>query len=600
MEGNSLAKHFKARKDLFIGIDLGSFQSVVSTFSPQKLTIPIVIPNRLANAATPSIIYYGTAPREIGEEAEGKLTRDPYNTVMHFCSLAGASLADIERLRERFEYTFHNEVVGNPEEPTTLLSIFFADEPVEVPLENCIAHFLKELYHLAILSSGETIASADTHVSGTVVSIPTFVTEMQRKILYRACKIANLKNVSLVSHADAVLNWWIHRTRPHIVEYLSLDYTSPSFNLGTGQRILSSASPTTHGVPFPPSPVHFAIVDIGHAQSTIQILVIPPTDASSVAPMVKSIAEECNSELGTYDMISVLTKHCLSVWNNKNGVYLSSNSRQGVRLFHACSKALKDLSGLKESTIDLEAFVDEDNFRYTIRRELFERLCEPLKFRLEKLMVCALVSAIKNETSLTSWTDLFAIEIVGGGCRIPFVQQCLIQPYLQLAFEEFNEPVTETTIESYKKAILRKTLDGNSSVAMGAALYAADSVYSKFAMEDLAASTSPDEDISSKMPPANFVDPSYRKFNEPTAKQQDYEAIRLKESRKLEKWFEEKDLLESKYRQVFHDLESFILDIKRAMKGPYSALLSYETSEALEVAENWIQNSEDCNMRPPL
>ena len=74
------------------------------------------------------------------------------------------------------------------------------------------------------------------------------------------------------------------------------------------------------------------------------------------------------------------------------------------------------------------------------------------------------VSSALKESNLSP-SDVVAVDIVGGGSRIPWVAAALE--------EAFADPTQQQQQQQQRSSKLRRTLDGGSSVAMGAAMFAA-------------------------------------------------------------------------------------------------------------------------------
>ena len=76
------------------------------------------------------------------------------------------------------------------------------------------------------------------------------------------------------------------------------------------------------------------------------------------------------------------------------------------------------------------------------------------------------VSSALKESNLSP-SDVVAVDIVGGGSRIPWVAAALEEAFADPTQQQQQQQ------QQQRSSKLRRTLDGGSSVAMGAAMFAA-------------------------------------------------------------------------------------------------------------------------------
>lgn len=99
-------------------------------------------------------------------------------------------------------------------------------------------------------------------------------------------------------------------------------------------------------------------------------------------------------------------------------------SRRGNRLLSGCERIRKLLSQLNESQVTIENLVDSGDVHFSLKRDDMANLCSDLLTRLRSLMEAALAQA-------GSEAQIHAVEVVGGGVRMPVIQYMLLQQVLR-------------------------------------------------------------------------------------------------------------------------------------------------------------------------
>lgn len=112
----------------------------------------------------------------------------------------------------------------------------------------------------------------------------------------------------------------------------------------------------------------------------------------------------------------------------------------------AIEKQRKVLSGNMEHDLSLEYLMEENDLHYTMKREQFEKLCDPIFATIAE--VFERMKAIITQKKI----NLHSIELVGGGSRIP--------SFINLVEKVFNMKHS-------------RTLNSSESVARGCGLEAA-------------------------------------------------------------------------------------------------------------------------------
>ncbi len=148
----------------FVGIDLGTTNSVVARRN--EFGRPEVVPNREGQNITPSVIYFGTDPPAIGQEAK-----------------------EYARLGDDQIASFFKPHMGSP-----LYRLHFLDRDFDATdLSALILARLKEVAEAAL---GEPVTQA-------VVTVPAYFADAQRKATIEAARRAGLHVLSIINEPTA-------------------------------------------------------------------------------------------------------------------------------------------------------------------------------------------------------------------------------------------------------------------------------------------------------------------------------------------------------------------------------------------------------------
>jgi len=209
------------------------------------------------------------------------------------------------------------------------------------------------------------------------------------------------------------------------------------------------------------------VVDMGHGQTAVTLVQFggkasPATDAMEVDSKEDGkegenkegnntnncpftiLASKTNASLGATSVDLRLWQHFQST-NPKLG-HIQPKSRGGQRLLQGAHKLKHLLSQLPEGQVTVENVGENDtDVNLQATRNTLSELCHAEMTALKTLLTEAL-----DEAKITDVSTIHAVEVLGGGCRIPWVQ------------ETIQQALTDATT-------LSKSLD-DTSAALGAAL----------------------------------------------------------------------------------------------------------------------------------
>jgi molecular chaperone DnaK (HSP70) len=158
----------------FVGIDLGTTNSVVAYRNPYGR--PEVIPNREGQNVTPSVIYFGTDPPAVGQEAK------------EWARLGDAEIA-----------SFFKPHMGNPH----FKMRFRGRDFTATDLSSLVLRRLKE----------DAEAKLGRPVTQAVITVPAYFADAQRKATIEAGRLAGLEVLRIINEPTAAaLAYGLQRT----------------------------------------------------------------------------------------------------------------------------------------------------------------------------------------------------------------------------------------------------------------------------------------------------------------------------------------------------------------------------------------------------
>uniref|UniRef100_A0A7S4QQX3 Uncharacterized protein n=1 Tax=Ditylum brightwellii TaxID=49249 RepID=A0A7S4QQX3_9STRA len=205
------------------------------------------------------------------------------------------------------------------------------------------------------------------------------------------------------------------------------------------------------------------VVDMGHSQTVVSILRLGG-NADNAEDEAKE--EKAAPLPATVTILSSIQSNTLGagnidiqLWNyfTANNPSLKSsnmkpNSRKGQKLLDGCRKLKHLLSMLPNGSVIVEGLTEDDrDVTLTATREILQSLCKNESERLS-----ALIAKAVEDSSLPPSDDgnaIDAVEILGGGCRVPFIKQTVL--------DSIGKTSNEMT--------LSHSLD-DTSIALGAAM----------------------------------------------------------------------------------------------------------------------------------
>eukprot|EP00439_Symbiodinium_sp_Y106_P077406 s316_g16.t1 len=395
----------------FVGIDLG-VSCVVASSSVEERNAITICTNDVSGRSTPAAVSYDGKLRHVGVNAEGRLMSAPKQTLSHLPLALAASDAARKRA-EKYQWLFPIQEDGK------LGPVAFDDKDFPVTTCGPLSVLLRTLNSYAVVPGAS--------LQQLCIAVPDFLSEQELAVVHDAVNLADVAaSAHLLRHSDAVAVAFAHSQGSSLLPE------------GTEERVVG-------------------FVDIGSSHGTVSVVRFArkegaPDEASS--PLAAGISCEflyrCSEEaLGVQSLMSALLKEAISRIEKKHNCKVKLGTKAGVRLANEAIHALKQLSMLPDAEMGLEAFMPEGpegpeiDVSVPLTRAAFEAAAASVLTRLKEVLAAAAATS-----------SLEAVELVGGGGRIPAVQK--------LVKDAVGESVP-----------LRFGLDGASCVATGAAAWAA-------------------------------------------------------------------------------------------------------------------------------
>lgn len=305
-------------KDTAIGIDLGTTYSCVGVLINDKVEI---IANDQGNRTTPSYVAFTDNERLIGDAAKNQVARNPQNTVFDAKRLIGRKFNDPTVQKDIKLWPFKVEA-GPDDKP--LIVIKYKGETKRFHPEEISSMVLTKMKEIAEAFLGKPVKSA-------VVTVPAYFTDSQRQATKDAGAIAGLNVLRIINEPTAA----------------SIAYGLDSKSKGE-KNVL--------------------IFDLGGGTFDVSLLTLDEG-------IFEVKATSGDTHLGGEDFDNRLVEYCCAEFTKKKGVDIRNNPRAIRRLRTQCERAKRILSSANQTSIELDALADNEDFNCTITRAKFEELC---------------------------------------------------------------------------------------------------------------------------------------------------------------------------------------------------------------------------------
>ena len=240
--------------------------------------------------------------------------------------------------------------------------------------EELSSMILQKMKKIAEDYTGETITDA-------VITVPAFFNDAQRQATKQAGELAGLNVLRIIAEPTAAL-------------------LASNIDMKKGGK--------------------YMVVDYGG--STLDNSVADISDG-----VVEILSSYGDVYLGGSDLDKIVAQWLVDVCKEQNGVDISNDSQAMSRVIEAAEKAKIELSSSPSAEINIPYIGVKDNTPFhltaTLTKAKFEQMIAPY---VDKVINCG-KEALKKANINAS--DLDGILLVGGSCRIPYVQERLTSEF---------------------------------------------------------------------------------------------------------------------------------------------------------------------------
>lgn len=365
-----------------IGIDFGNESCYIGAARAGGIE---TIANDYSLRATPSCVAFSERNRILGVAAKNQTVTNMKNTIHGFKRLLGRKFKD-PHVQDELKFLPYN-VVEQPDGSIGIKVKYLKEDKVFSP-EQITAMLLTKLKETSEIG-------LECEIRDCVLSVPSFYTNVERKALLYAAKIAGLRVLRLFNETTAIaLTYGIYKQ----------DLPNPD-----------------------EAPRNVVFVDCGH--SSLQVFA-----CAFHKEKLKILATAANPYLGGRNIDYKLAKHFCAEFKQKYNMEPESNPRAFLRLLTEVEKLKKQMSANSiKLPFGIECFMNDVDVKGAMSRTEMEELCSDFFESVEKTLVECL------EKSKLQITDIHSVEIVGGSSRIPAVKTLIEKVFQNSASTTLNQ-----------------------------------------------------------------------------------------------------------------------------------------------------------------
>lgn len=355
-----------------IGIDLGTTYSCVGVMKNGRVEI---LANDQGNRITPSYVAFKDGERLVGDAAKNQAASNVDNTVYDIKRIIGLKFNDAETQRDikRVPYTV-KEKNGKP-----VVEVDFNGKKDFTP-EEISAMILGKMKQISEDYLGEKVTHA-------VVTVPAYFNDAQRQATKDAGTIAGLNVLRVVNEPTAAA-----------IAY-GLDQKD-------GER-------------------QVIVYDLGGGTFDVSLLTIDNG-------VFEVLSTNGNTHLGGEDFDFRIVRAYQKKYKKDTGIDIDEHPKALAKLKREVEKAKRILSSQMSARIEIENFVEGQDFSETLTRAKFEDI--NLKLFQDTLKPVKKVL----EDAKVDKKEVDDIVLVGGSTRIPKVQELLEEFFHKKATKGIN------------------------------------------------------------------------------------------------------------------------------------------------------------------
>jgi len=323
--------------------------------------------NEYSARMTPSYVSFTGNQRLMGTASQQAQVTNLKNTFYNLKRFIGRFFNDPRVLYEK-EHFSPLQMVEGPDNSILFQAQYMGESKTFTPEQLIAMLFTK-------LKENAESALDNKKVTDCVISVPSYLTDQQRRKLLEAAQMANLNCLKLMNETTAVaLGYGIYKK----------DLPAPE-----------------------EAPRHVVFVDFGH--SSLQASVV-----AMYKGKLKMLAAVSDPDIGGRNFDLRLAERFNEDFKQRYKIDARKNPRAFLRLLAECEKMKKLMSAnATELPLNIECLMDDVDVTARMKRDDFEALCDDLFVRIESAF-----TELLSKCGLTA-EQIHSVEVVGGGSRVP-------------------------------------------------------------------------------------------------------------------------------------------------------------------------------------
>ncbi|ESO05028.1 hypothetical protein HELRODRAFT_111473 [Helobdella robusta] len=349
-----------------------------------KAGVPMeIVLNKESQRKTPAAVSIRDGERFFGEPAVNDAMRYPKTSYRYLHEVIGKDFDNPLVVEFKKKYPYY-EIERDPRTGSVL---FVHDENTKYSPEELVGMILQKAKEYA-----ETFA--EQPITESVITVPPFFNQAERRAMLRAADLAGLKVLQLINDNTAVaLNYGMFRRK----SFNSTPSYYMFFDIG------ASATITTV--------VEYQVVKVKSATSGL----------TDTFPQLTIRGVGYDRTLGgsvfQRRLRDHLSKEFDKVKKTKKDVFTDLKAQ--FKLYKEAGRVKQVLSANVEHFAQVENLLDDEDFRLKVTREEFEALCPDLFDRIAHTVKEAL------DSSQITLSEISEVILMGGGTRVPKIQEVL-------------------------------------------------------------------------------------------------------------------------------------------------------------------------------
>lgn len=353
-----------------VGIDFGNLSALIAQAG--KGGVDLIL-NDASMRQTATCMSFQGKQRYFGDAAAALMRSNIRNTIAMMKLLVGRSYDEEEVQKELSRSPFKHARLPNG---SVGIVVEYNNDQIVLSAEHVMAMMLTKLKDIVSKANG-------VNIGDSVLAVPAWFTDAQRKGIMNACEIADLPCLKIVNEGTAVaLSYGIYKS---------------------AKGLFSETEPT-----------HIMFIDIGYTNYTVTVV-------DFVAGKLQVLSSVVENHLGGRDFDDVIVEYFAEVFQKQTGIDVRKNVKAIKKLEAAAEKAKKTLSpaGVLVANVSVECLADDRDLNCQLTLEEFETRCAPLVAKLIPPIDQALAEAGLDKSAISD------VEIVGGSVRVNIIKKTL-------------------------------------------------------------------------------------------------------------------------------------------------------------------------------